>query len=149
MTATAIAERYPVLASSEHFASFLARRLNEASAALQEAVGIDAIGPACDELVALRRTLHEMGLYDKVAFRADCMRAYTHPQIAAPEANTPGLPPTGPVPSGAVPECARCEEPITGEPVTDANDRFWLPADQRRTFCSDACLLAYAESQVA
>lgn len=44
-------------------------------------------------------------------------------------------------------ECAHCEQPVGEAPVQFADEVAWLGERKARSFCSLACMDAYAEHQ--
>jgi hypothetical protein len=76
------------IASYEWFLTFLARTLNAADEQMTKAVDYIEIAAASDEVMALKRVLHDLGVYGKVVDRAAVMR-YTALRNAEPVGVTP------------------------------------------------------------
>jgi hypothetical protein len=76
------------IASYEWFLTFLARTLNAADEQMTKAAHLDEIAAASDEVMALKRVLHDLGVYGKVADRAAVMR-YTALRNAEVEGESP------------------------------------------------------------
>jgi len=88
------------IASYEWFLTFLARTLNAANEQMAKAVHLDEIAAASDEVMALKRVLHDLGVYGKVTDRAAVMR-FTALRNAEPVGVTP-VDPAGSVATEAV-----------------------------------------------